>query len=434
MSYIDIYNATLGKSPRDSFFLNILSAFQSQALHIFEVGCSSVLTEDGKDKEGWSSMFWADYIYKHGGKLTICDTSIENIEKCKILLDFYIQKKINICFVHGHGEQSIPTDVDLLYLDGSDSLWECFKQFERVNTDTTTVICNNAHIKGVLTQKKNTNFIKHNFDKNKYFLLFPSKKIIPLLQNTNQTSSFTNEILQTQKLTIIERNGEKILPVVLYGENRNPEVLEWNKKVYNYLGITMNYLRCPFPHVSHGKMIDEFIKSTLNLVDYWIFMENDSIILKKDAIDLIYDKIKDKNTVFGGAHQSNHKRGPNGEMNHPYVGPSLHCISKALYFKLGCPKYDDVNVYSDTAEQITYECEKLGYNVCIVWPRSVTGLTLEECQENSIDPQYQFSDLGNGQKFGFGTTYGDIYYHQMCAGVKGHNERFINKCQEIILQ
>ena len=64
-------------------------------------------------------------------------------------------------------------------------------------------------------------------------------------------------------------------------------------------------------------------------------------------------------------------------------------LSKELYSKLGYPSFDTDNKYSDTAEQLTYTCERLGYNICLVWPSNVLGITEEECVKHEIPLEHK---------------------------------------------
>lgn len=60
-------------------------------------------------------------------------------------------------------------------------------------------------------------------------------------------------------MDLIEVNGEIILPVAFYGENRNGQCLEYSKKVWNKFGVKVNYIKSNFPLDSHGFAINKFI-------------------------------------------------------------------------------------------------------------------------------------------------------------------------------
>jgi hypothetical protein len=148
-----------------------------------------------------------------------------------------------------------------------------------------------------------------------------------------------------------------------------------------------------------------------------LISEIDSVILRRDAIFELLAKVKDKQTIAGGLHQSNHLKKADGTTNRPYVSPSFHLISSRLYDALGKPTYDHT-ADCDCAENVTKIAQEKGYCIAGIWPRNIQ------------EPMFA---LGNGLKFGFGTTYGDYYYHQMCSYHPRHEECFVAKCQEIIL-
>ncbi len=221
-------------------------------------------------------------------------------------------------------------------------------------------------------------------------------------------------------LQLLEMGGETILPIVLYGENRDMEVTEYHKKVMDYHGIACNYIKCNFPMVSHGQMMNMVINSTIDdrKPDYYLFMDNDAIFLKRYALEMIYNIASNKLTVFGHAWQSNHKHGPNGMIPHPYASQATLCFSRKLYNDIGRPDCDHFKERSDTAEEITYRAKELGYIVSLIYPSHVEDAN---------------TDLDNGCKYGLGNTYGpNLMYHCSQAPDARHKGLFIEKCQEVL--
>lgn len=219
-------------------------------------------------------------------------------------------------------------------------------------------------------------------------------------------------------IELIEKSGETIFPFLVYGNNRSSKILEYHKKVYSHFGMPMNYFEFGFPNISHGAALNFIINQTIDDMcpDYYLITEIDSIFLREDALDDLFDKVKDHRTISGGLHNSNHLTKADGTTNRPYISPSMHLISRELYDKLGRPTYDHGGD-CDCAEAVTAAAQAKGYCIAGIWPREV------------IRPDY---NLGNGLKFGFGTTYGDYYYHQMNAGDSDHESSFIAKCEEVL--
>ena len=231
-------------------------------------------------------------------------------------------------------------------------------------------------------------------------------------------------------LNYIEKNGEKIVLFCPYGKNRSSKVLEYNQKIFNKFNIPVNYIEYPFPACTHGEAIDHFVNLTQDLADYWIMIDIDIVPLRKDIVDIYYDKIKDKNTIISTCGQSNHLLTKNNDYNHPYCYGSGLGIPKELWLKLGKPSFNHNN-NSDTAENITFKCEELGYNICFIWPRKVVGLTDEQCDLMKMDRKYKKSKVGCFE-FGYQTTYGDLWFHCMFANCPDHEMDFIKKCEEIL--
>ena len=224
-----------------------------------------------------------------------------------------------------------------------------------------------------------------------------------------------------QLLTI---NGETILIITLYGENRHPKIMEWHRKVMNHLGIPAEYIRCPFPAVSHGFMMDEVLRQTVDLPDvpnYYLWLDNDCVPLRRESLGLAYKQVRDKMTVWGHAWQSNHLVGPNGMVPHAYASQACLMFSTELYNRLGRPSMDHTVKYCDTAENLTYAAKAEGFNVSLLYPsHSILGDT----------------PLDNGMRYGMGNTYGPLscplWHHTSSAPNSRHVEVFTETCKMVL--
>lgn len=225
------------------------------------------------------------------------------------------------------------------------------------------------------------------------------------------------------QLKRIEINGETILPIVLYGPNRAPEVTEWNKKVMvDYLGIPVNYLPAPFPQISHGACMNYVIANTIDnptlRPDYYFWLDNDAVLMRHGVIERMYEFVKDKETIYGQAWQSNHKKGPTGLIPHAYASQACLIYSSDLYDKLGRPDMDHNVPRSDTAEELTYEAKLRGYTVSLIYPSSSVVAD---------------TPLDNGCHYGLGNVYGNNFsYHVSQQNNPRSAGLFIEKCREII--
>lgn len=216
-------------------------------------------------------------------------------------------------------------------------------------------------------------------------------------------------------LRILQKNGERIIIASFYGNNRPPEYLEYQKKVFAHLGIPINHVFADFPQRSHGAAINGFVSRIDGEYDYLFLFDTDAVPLRRDFIDITYDKVRDKRTVFGAAQQSNHIR-VNDTFNHIYAGPCAFAISRQMYVELGRPTFAGTG-RSDCAEEITWHAEGLGYNVCVMFPSHVH------------ERKWQ---LGNGHHFGIGTTYGDCVFHAYIQTEERSKRLFVETCERIL--
>lgn len=228
----------------------------------------------------------------------------------------------------------------------------------------------------------------------------------------------------------VEKINNEILGIFTFIDprNRNMEVTAWHDKVHQHLGIPINYIEIDYRYINHGAAMQNVINTFEEMIEYFIFLDNDAIILKQDGLKIIHDKIKDKNTIFGGCQNSNHI---NVNPKHPFIQPSTFCISKSLYNKLGKPSLSDHSNRhrSDTCEEITWLCQEKGYNVCMVYPSNYSELTEEECKKSGAPRVWPLTETLN---YGIGTTYGDLFFHAGMQGLPRSSEIFIKKAQSII--
>lgn len=226
-------------------------------------------------------------------------------------------------------------------------------------------------------------------------------------------------------LKTVSINNEKIAIITLYGPNRNLEVMAWHQRVMvDHFQLPVNYIECPFPNASHGFFMNAVIRDTIDssdAPDYYYWIDNDCIQLRKEALQMAYLKASDKMTIFGHAWQSNHKIGPNGQIAHPYAAPACLFYSTKMYNDLGRPDMDHWIARSDTSEEFTYIAKQKGYNISLIYP--------------SFSFTYEHN-LDNGLVYGMGNIYGPLnrplWHHTSSSGHPRHPEIFIKTCQKVI--
>ena len=217
------------------------------------------------------------------------------------------------------------------------------------------------------------------------------------------------------RFLFLKKSKERIVVAAFCGDNRPSEFAEHQRKVFDHFRIPINQVFVDFSEFNHGTAVDAFLSRISRAYDYFILFDTDAVPLRGDFIDLAYEKIRDKRTLYGLAQQSNHIP-VNGSTNHVYVGPGALAISRELYVALSRPSFAGTG-RSDTAEELTWRAEELGYTVALVFPSRV---------------QRRLWDLGNGHSFGIGTTYGDCIFHAFAQNDRHSKKLFLDICKSIL--
>lgn len=228
------------------------------------------------------------------------------------------------------------------------------------------------------------------------------------------------------KLSTFEREGDRIAIITLYGDNRHPEVTEWHRRVMvDHFGLPVNYIKCPFPGVSHGAcmnhVLNQTVDSSSDAPDIYLWLDNDCIALRRESIERAHDLVIDRITLWGHAWQSNHKTGPNGTISHAYASQACLAFSRDLYNGLGRPTMDHWISRSDTAEELTYTAKAAGCNISLLYPSHSV------LRDTSLD---------NGMEYGMGNTYGPLgrplWHHTSQVPNLRHVEVFTETCKMVI--
>lgn len=143
-------------NDRDKVFNRVLEGLDKKLVNILEIGAARSLDTSAKGGDGWSSLFWAEYIACYGGSLTIVDINNDNLNNCKTLLSDYTN--INVKFICGDGLDYIDNTYDIIYLDGSDDPYEMLKQFNKIDRKKTLILCDDFHGKGSILRNIHTDF------------------------------------------------------------------------------------------------------------------------------------------------------------------------------------------------------------------------------------------------------------------------------------
>jgi hypothetical protein len=236
-----------------------------------------------------------------------------------------------------------------------------------------------------------------------------------------------------ENLVLTEINGEKICQISICSDNRHLEIPPYQKLVFDKFKTPINQLFFPFSRgLSHGQVLDWIMNKIKDRKDitYIGFWENDSCPMRPDYLNIVYDKIKDKETVMGSAQRSQHKIKMDGTTHHIYEATPFF-ISIDLYNKICRPSFDHHIPRSDTFEEISFKVKEFGYQTVTVWPKNTRGLTPEEMKE--LHCETSRAALVQEITSGYCTVFGNnLWYHSYFSPVSTHVKYTIDKFKEIL--
>lgn len=196
--------------------------------------------------------------------------------------------------------------------------------------------------------------------------------------------------------------------VSFYKNNLDNEVVSAQKKVFNKFNIPL--IQIPFQY-THHQAIEEFINSIS--FDCLSIIDVDLIPLKHDVFTVAFNKINNKNVIYGNAQSSN---------SYAYAGPNFLNFSKETYKKVNYTSFCN-SIYegkeADVAEMFSINAAKAGVVLELSYPTHI------------IEPLWECK-LGKTFKFGIGTTYDSNTFHCYQIREPGRKQIFLNKCNEII--
>ena len=140
-----------GSASRDEVFYEVLKMFNEEPIKILQVGAIESFDSSFRFGSGWSDIFFANYIKKHGGELTICDPELDHLAN-SIAAASLLNYNINSMF--GRAEDYMTLDYDLYYLDGSNDPEECDEQMDIIKDSSCVVLCDDFYTKAALVKDK----------------------------------------------------------------------------------------------------------------------------------------------------------------------------------------------------------------------------------------------------------------------------------------
>jgi hypothetical protein len=188
--------------------------------------------------------------------------------------------------------------------------------------------------------------------------------------------------------------------------NISMEVVDLQRRVFSLYGLSIQQ---DIVDCSHGDYLNQVLNSTTK--DYVIFFDIDCIPLSADFYPIIKSDME--NGLLSGAIGCANHLNP----HEVYVHPCFMGFSMQLYNTCGRPDLRNTHIH-DTAQSFTKQC----------------------IDANQSVKYWEISDGGDGAwnmsprniRFGHGTVYENMIYHQYESRIEQYQHAFIKKCKSIL--
>jgi len=205
-------------------------------------------------------------------------------------------------------------------------------------------------------------------------------------------------------------------------EDLNPEISKYQRLVFSKFGLKIHQIIGPkikksdhdFDYEDHPTALTNIIKNSTD--DFIIFFDVDCVPLSYDFYPKLLKQIEDKKTLAGGIQCASHIN-----INKSYISPAFCGFSRQLYLDCGEPSFNTDRtplLGCDNMQRFTDVCLNLNKNV-IYWNVTDGG-------------NNKWDILSHNMKFGNGTIYENLIYHQFEIRLDTYHEEYINKCIQIL--
>jgi hypothetical protein len=218
------------------------------------------------------------------------------------------------------------------------------------------------------------------------------------------------ELVERRMKVTLREKSKPVKKVIIsfYMDNIPKEILMAQRDVVLKFAPT----NCEFMQIktefSHADALDKFM--TGRSAEVILFLDIDCIPLNLSDIPHLFSRAE-RGLVAGCVQRANHIE----NNKHLYVGPFCMAITKKTWEEIGRPSFQ-TTMRGDTGEEITYACEVYGRPVELLHPSHVET------------PVWDLVE----QRFGFGTTYSSAFYHAFGIRHKENQQRFLDKCREVM--
>ena len=216
----------------------------------------------------------------------------------------------------------------------------------------------------------------------------------------------------------------------IFMDNLSKETALFQKRViekYNPSNVFHYQVLSQVPHgYTMDKLIDMFRERGHDAI---LFLDIDCVPVNKCAIDYMFKQAY-AGKLIGDAQRSNHIE------NNQHVFAGAHNVGFTLetYDKMGKPSFIPTH-RGDVAEELTYKAEESNIEVELLMPLRYDAPPIRMQWETETEPFWRLAD--GMPHFGIGTTYGlddgtELFWHCWQSFHPGQQERFHNKCKELL--
>lgn len=205
-----------------------------------------------------------------------------------------------------------------------------------------------------------------------------------------------------------------MLTYSFHNGNLIPEVVEYQKKVFDYFGWKLRQIETKD---SHFEALDKTIKS------FCWNSRNDDVIcfFDIDCVPLWDFNKRIEQSAKQGHIVANVQRSSHIAGSKDFAAPSFFAISKETYIKIGMPSFRP-SESGDVGEDLTRIAKEHGIVIDLLYP---------------IASEKELWSLDNGQMYGYGTTFGKFNmpftYHAFESNAKHESSsNFVKKCKSIL--
>lgn len=220
--------------------------------------------------------------------------------------------------------------------------------------------------------------------------------------------------------------------VSLFMRNINPKTVELqNKVVKKFNKSEVAHYPILTDH-NPGYSMDLANQMTMKKHDAIMFLDIDAVPVSANAIDYFFDQAY-AGKVIGSAQRSNHIQ----NNQHVFCAPHNVTFSFETFEKCGKPSFLP-NYRGDVSEEMTWRARENNVEIEILMPTRFDAPPIRMDWEPKDLPPYW--DLADGMpKYGIGTTFGhetlgEMFWHCFQSYQPGQQERFWNKCEELLSQ